>query len=80
MSSNQIYVLFFICFFFFLIGLYVGWANYSKDAARWQWWRQNHQALCAHECATRVGLDLRKIYVSRPEQMDFVTDAAMRKN
>ena len=48
-----------------------------KDAERWRWWRQKHQALCSFHCAVQAGLDLRLVYVNMPEKMDEVTDAAM---
>jgi hypothetical protein len=61
------------------LGLWLGAQLWRKDAERWQWWRQRHAALCSTDCARAVGLDLRRIYVQTPQQMDTVTDAARHK-
>lgn len=50
-----------------------------KDAERWLWWRKRWSAMCTESCARRAGIDLSNVYVQSPEQMDFVTDAAMQK-
>jgi hypothetical protein len=61
------------------LGMWLGSELWRRDAERWQWWRQRHDALCGMDCARRAGLDLRRTYVQAPRQMDAVTDEAMRK-
>jgi hypothetical protein len=48
------------------------------DAERWRWWRQHWRALTTMACATEAGIDLRQRGVHSPDDMDEVTDAAMR--
>lgn len=50
-----------------------------KDAERWRWWRQRWTALCGYACARSAGLDLRNVYVTSAEQMDAVTDDAIKR-
>lgn len=54
-------------------------AQLEKDAARWRYWRNFWPALCRMEVARFARLDLSTTYVQSPEDMDKVTDAAMRR-
>ena len=53
-------------------------AQIEKDAARWRYWRLFWPALCRMEVAQFARLDLSTTYVQSPEDMDKVTDAAIR--
>lgn len=77
--ESKIWWLVGMCSGFTLFGAWLGWELWGRDAVRWQWWRQRYMALCRTDCASRVGLDLTRIHVQSPHQMDAVTDAAMRK-
>lgn len=68
-----------LCVLMVLVGLWTGWACWGRDAARWRWWRERHQALCTMDCASRAGLDLSRTYVRDAQAMDLVTDEALRK-
>ena len=61
------------------LGLWLGSELWRRDAERWQWWRARHFALCSMACSKAAGLDLSRTYVQTPQQMDAVTDEAMRK-
>ena len=61
------------------LGMWLGFELWGHDAARWQWWRTRHFALCSMACAKASGLDLSRTYVQTPQQMDAVTDDAMRR-
>lgn len=50
----------------------------QKDAERWRYWRNFWPALCRMEVARFAGLDLTRVYVQSPADMDAVTDAAMQ--
>jgi hypothetical protein len=63
-----------VCF-----GLWLGSELWRRDAERWRWWRTKHAALCSMSCAQAAGLDLSRTYVTTPQQMDAVTDAAICK-
>jgi hypothetical protein len=47
------------------------------DAERWRWWRNRWPALCRMDVARFAGLDLSRVHVQGPGDMDAVTDAAM---
>lgn len=61
------------------LGIWLGSELWRRDAERWQWLRQRHDALCATDCARRAGFDLSRTYVQTPQQMDAVIDAAIRE-
>jgi hypothetical protein len=61
------------------LGVWLGSELWRRDAERWQWWRARHFALCSMACAKAAGLDLSRTYVQTPQQMDAVTDEALRK-
>lgn len=48
-----------------------------RDAARYRWLRERHEAMTAMHCAQRLGLDLSRIYVNTAEKFDAVLDAAI---
>jgi hypothetical protein len=48
------------------------------DADRWRWWRQHWRALTTMAVVNEVGLDLRERGVWNANDMDEVTDAALR--
>jgi hypothetical protein len=50
-----------------------------EDAERWRYWRNYWPALCRMEVARFAGLDLTRVYVQSPADMDAVTDAAMQR-
>ena len=71
-----------------LIGFSMGWMGGKAegkaqaeinmpDARRWRYWRRHWYQLASHQCAQAAGLDLRRVYVQSPRQLDQVTDAAI---
>ena len=47
------------------------------DAKRYRWLRERHRVLARMECASGLGLDLRRVYVDTAEKLDAAIDAAL---